>query len=84
MKENKLNDILLLIETFMDSLSFPENNNLRGQIFMISDIRLESENLIIRSSTFDDCKYFDEWERKDYVKRFLMDTIMKKLSENLF
>ncbi len=37
---------------------------------MMSSVHLESENLIIRSSIFDDCKFFDEWERKDYVKRF--------------
>lgn len=32
---------------------------------------MESENIIIRKSTFDDCKIFTEWEQQDYVKKFL-------------
>ncbi|MBE6083348.1 MAG: N-acetyltransferase [Tissierellaceae bacterium] len=34
-------------------------------------MELMSENLIIRNSTFNDCKTFEVWEKKDYVKEFL-------------
>lgn len=37
---------------------------------MRKSIYLESENLVIRQATFDDCKYFDMWERKEYIKEF--------------
>lgn len=33
-------------------------------------MKLESKRIILRSSTFDDCTYFDEWERKTYIKIF--------------
>ncbi|NLK65257.1 MAG: GNAT family N-acetyltransferase [Tissierellia bacterium] len=32
---------------------------------------MESENLIIRKSVFDDCEIFTKWEQQDYVKEFL-------------
>lgn len=34
-------------------------------------IILNSNNIIIRESIFDDCKYFGKWEKKEYIKRFL-------------
>lgn len=37
---------------------------------MRKSIYLESENLVIRQAAFDDCKYFDMWERKEYIKEF--------------
>ena len=33
-------------------------------------MKLESNRIILRPSTFDDCTYFDEWERKAYIKKF--------------
>lgn len=32
---------------------------------------MESNNLIIRNTIFDDCNFFAEWEIKEYVKKFL-------------
>jgi len=32
---------------------------------------MESNNIIIRETIFNDCQYFAEWEIKDYVKEFL-------------
>ena len=32
---------------------------------------MESENIIIRKSTFDDCEIFTKWEQQDYIKEFL-------------
>lgn len=31
---------------------------------------MESRNLFIRETTFDDCKYFAEWEKQDVVTEF--------------
>jgi RimJ/RimL family protein N-acetyltransferase len=39
---------------------------------------MESENIIIRKSIFDDCEIFTEWEQQDYIKEFL--TINKERS----
>lgn len=38
---------------------------------MVEEIYLESDNLIIRNSTFDDCRHFNKWESKGHVKEFL-------------
>lgn len=38
---------------------------------MKENIFLDFDRIIIRNSTFGDCKYFDKWERKDYIKEFL-------------
>lgn len=35
------------------------------------ELKLESDRLIIKSSTFNECRYFNEWEVKDYIKEFL-------------
>lgn len=32
---------------------------------------MESENILIRKSTFDDCEIFTKWEQEDYIKEFL-------------
>ena len=32
---------------------------------------MESENIIIRKSIFDDCEIFTKWEQQDYIKEFL-------------
>lgn len=32
---------------------------------------MESENIIIRKSIFDDCELFTKWEQQDYIKEFL-------------
>ncbi|HNZ82544.1 MAG TPA: GNAT family protein [Sedimentibacter sp.] len=32
---------------------------------------MESENILIRKSIFDDCEIFTRWEQQDYVKEFL-------------
>ena len=32
---------------------------------------MESENIIIRKSIFDDCEIFTQWEQQDYIKEFL-------------
>jgi RimJ/RimL family protein N-acetyltransferase len=37
---------------------------------LILEIRLESKNIILRPSSFKDCKLFAVWEEKEYVRRF--------------
>ena len=32
---------------------------------------MESENILIRKSIFDDCELFTKWEQQDYIKEFL-------------
>ena len=32
---------------------------------------MESKNIILRKSVFDDCVLFTKWEQQDYVKEFL-------------
>ena len=55
--------------------------NLGGHYFMMGNIHLESDNLIIRSSVFDDCQYFDEWERKDYIREFFTMEVTRDYEE---
>ena len=33
---------------------------------------LESKNLILRDTTFEDCTFFDEWEQREDVKEFFI------------
>ena len=37
---------------------------------LILEIQLESQNILLRPSTFMDCKLFAVWEEKEYVRRF--------------
>lgn len=32
---------------------------------------MESDNILIRKSAFDDCEIFTKWEQQDYIKEFL-------------
>lgn len=41
---------------------------------MYKRLVLESDNIILRPSTFEDCHYFTDWESKEYIKEFFTIT----------